>query len=334
MPTAPNLITISQAVELIRDNQVVALPTETVYGLFGLANSQIAVSRVFSIKNRPADNPLICHFRSIDQIRKYVSNIPEVIEFLLSRFAPGPLTVILNIPKNSPLSPALAGLSTVCCRIPNNELTLEILRTVNIPLFGPSANTSTRVSATSPDMVHDDLGDRISGIVDGGTTNIGLESTIIDYREGQIRILRPGAIGVVELENALEEFNDINIQRIIVKDNNSEVKTVVPGNKYRHYSPTVEVHRYQNQDINKKTAVAGFDEDIQKFLNSNKDSGDTTIKSLGSIHNLTEVSHNLYSNLASLDNLGVNQVYFLGYDLGQSSLAIAISNRLNKVILK
>ncbi len=330
-----NLITQSQAINELHNLNIAALPTETVYGLFGLGNSEIAVQKVYAIKNRPADNPLICHFWNFAQILEHTVNQPEYLRTIVEQFCPGPITFLLELNPNSDLKPSTAGQTKICCRIPDNNTTMEILKQVNIPLFGPSANSSTKVSGTSPEIIFADIRHRIAGIVDGGECQIGLESTIIDCTDPkQIRILRPGAIGKLEIEKIL---NDEEIR--VIENTTSSQPT--PGAKYRHYSPRTKVVSIQEsllltklsdpQPHTKYRYILGFNEDLVLI-------SDTYSKiSLGSTHNSNQIAHDLFQNLFELDKLGVEEVYFCfgpaANNLFHSTNSIdkAITNRLRKV---
>jgi L-threonylcarbamoyladenylate synthase len=254
-----NLIDQNRAIQAILNGEIVALPTETVYGLFGLGNSHDAVNKVYKIKNRPADNPLICHFYNYEQILKHTINQPKYLELLIKSFCPGPITFLLELNPNSDLKPATAGQTKICCRIPNNQITLEILKEIRIPLFGPSANSSTRVSGTSPEIIFADLGNKIAGIVDGGVCEVGLESTIIDCTDKvEIRILRPGAIGKKELLDVLSDRHselvsespiiEIISQNIKVTEN-QKTELTTPGAKYRHYSPKTKIIKIETNNV-------------------------------------------------------------------------------------
>jgi L-threonylcarbamoyladenylate synthase len=325
------LISPDKAVELILQQEVVALPTETVYGLFGLADSLLAVNRCFEAKNRPRDNPLICHFYSPEQVLQYVESVPSYFHKLAESFWPGPLTLLLPLKPNSELAPTRAGHNTITCRIPDNEITLDILKQIDVPLFGPSANTSQRVSGVYAEMIEKDLGDKIAGVVDGGFCKVGLESTILDcLNENQIGILRPGAIGKKELENALcQDFPGVQIIE------NSTTEIVTPGSKYKHYSPKTKISLSSTFDRQSMSefVVLGFDEDLENVYSIQK-------ISLGSRYDLNSVAMNLFKVLNSLDSLGgVPEVYLLDETLGflyhsDLSIAKAIFNRISKVVEK
>jgi L-threonylcarbamoyladenylate synthase len=333
-----NLLNIEQAIAFILVDKIVAVPTETVYGLFGLANSAQAVSNVYRIKNRPADNPLICHFYSLSQILEYVETPPEYICKLIEIVGPGPLTYVLKLKPNSPLIPACAGLETVCCRIPENQLALELLQKINIPLFGPSANTSTQVSGITAAMIDQDLNNKITGIIDGGQAKIGLESTIIDTLEtGKIKILRPGAIGKVELENYLSQIGFDYIEVI----ENQKSQSVTPGAKYRHYSPKTKIYLEDKKTSHLERierSRASIDKapiifiSLKEFQESN-----SNYISLGSKDNLKQVSGDFYFNLHQLDQQNIESCIFdrQSYEFirdSDLSIAKALFNRLEKAL--
>ena len=168
------------AAKALQQGEIVSFPTETVYGLGAIATSQEAVLKVFEAKGRPSDNPLIVHISDIQQMTSTVEEVPEIALTLAKAFWPGPLTMILKA-KPGIYAPALsAGLPTVSFRMPNHPLTLELISKVGVPLVGPSANLSTKPSPTKVEHVFEDMNGRIRGIVDGGSSTVGVESTVID----------------------------------------------------------------------------------------------------------------------------------------------------------
>jgi L-threonylcarbamoyladenylate synthase len=318
-------IPIDEAVAVLKRGGVVALPTETVYGLAADATNADAVKKIFAAKNRPADNPLICHFHSMEQIEHYVETIPKYVQVLIHEFCPGPLSFLLLLKKDSPLLTATLGQPSVVCRIPRHWLMLSVIKQLNVPLAAPSANTSGKVSPTTAQMVEDDLGRKIEGIVDGGECAVGVESTIIDCRQqNQISILRPGVIGKIELVSALKK-NNIEIS-IVESSGESEV---IPGNKYPHYSPVTPVKRIHSVDEIMNTDIVVLISSDEK-LNELKNFPGKKI-SLGSIQDTEHAAQKLYHNLQSIDELKVAAAYYLETDWGETSAGKAIANRLKKV---
>jgi tRNA threonylcarbamoyl adenosine modification protein (Sua5/YciO/YrdC/YwlC family) len=206
----PNLITEELAFERLLAGGVVAVPTETVYGLACLAESADAVARVFKIKKRPSDNPLICHFHSVSQISAYVQPLSETEKILFDHFSPGPLSLLLRLNENSPLYPATRSGRTVVVRIPAHPVFLSLLKKINKPIAAPSANTSGRYSAVNTQMVLADVGALTDGIIEGGECVNGIESTIVEVSDKQVTILRPGVIGPDDLQDVLQS-NEIDV---------------------------------------------------------------------------------------------------------------------------
>lgn len=217
-------------VQLLKEGQVVAIPTETVYGLAASYQSEAGVKEIFRLKNRPQDNPLILHLPNKDQLQNFVDlehfEAKEQLETLISTFWPGPLTLVLPIKEGS-VSPLItAGLSTAAFRVPKHEQTLKLLEEVG-PVVAPSANLSGRPTATEAAHVRSDFGDDFP-LLDGGRAQQGLESTIVGYFEGAWSILRQGALTQAEIEQAL--LVPVPIQA-------KSDKIQCPGQKYRHYAP-------------------------------------------------------------------------------------------------
>src|SRR6187399_1842746 len=186
---------ISRAADLLREGQLVAVPTETVYGLAARADSEAAVAAIFRAKGRPDFNPLIVHVASLEMANR-LGELDERAERLAERFWPGPLTLVVPARPDSPVVPAVtAGLPTIALRIPDHAATRALLETVGLPLAAPSANPSGAVSPTSPEHVADGLDGRVAAILDGGPCPRGLESTIVALREGGWQLLRSGPIG-------------------------------------------------------------------------------------------------------------------------------------------
>lgn len=222
---------IKEAIDLLAKGEVVAIPTETVYGLAADARSDKAVSKIFEAKGRPADNPLIVHVGNRAQVRRLTTNVSKNARLLMKHFWPGPLTIILE--SSGVVSKLVtAGLPTVGIRMPNHKVALELLRTSGLPLAAPSANISGKPSPTSIDHVIHDMGNRIAGVVEGGICEIGIESTVIDMTLDVPVILRPGSISRQQIEAVIGpvHLSSSEIQR-----------PKAPGMKYAHYAPKAEV---------------------------------------------------------------------------------------------
>ncbi len=322
-------ITLQQAVKLLAAGGVVAVPTETVYGLAARADNPEAISRIYAIKNRPADNPLICHFHSVAQIRKYAAALSPLTLLLLHKFSPGPISFLIELKPGSPLRRASAGRKYMVARIPLHPMLLKLLRELDAPLAAPSANTSGRVSTTTAMMVQKDLGSRIDGVLDGGPSVIGLESTIVDARkDGAVKILRPGVVGIYEIQHLLKG------KKAAVSYQVSGSNT--PGTRYRHYAPETPLYRISKERQLKDEShcvLLCTSEDLDAMSPATKSAfagKGVIVLSLGSVHQLSRVARNLFFTLTRIDEMKVRKAYYLENDWGSSSLGVAIRNRLEK----
>lgn len=230
---------IKQAASAIREGEILAFPTETVYGLGADATNSSAVEKIFFAKGRPSDNPLIVHIADTDQIKKVVREWPEEAQILAETFWPGPLTIIL--PKARGISDsASAGLDTIGIRMPAHPVAQALIRSSQVPLAAPSANLSTFPSTTQASHVLQDLNGRIRFIVDGGECQIGIESTVLDLTSTLPKVLRPGQITLAQLRNLLPQT---------VQENNlTEKKPRSPGLKYAHYAPRAKLILFEHPD--------------------------------------------------------------------------------------
>lgn len=230
---------IPEAAQLLRAGELVAFPTETVFGLGALANDDQAIQRVFQVKGRPGDNPLIVHVDSIQRVGELASEISPIAKQLMQTFWPGPLTIIFPV-KPGIISNLVSGLPTVGIRMPDQTLTLELIRQVDFPLVGPSANLSGKPSPTQYAHVLDDFGDQIAGVIvpDTPLAPIGVESTVVALEAETIYILRPGAITAEMLHQA----TGAKVIEKTAKEQLSEERIASPGVKYKHYSPKQPVY--------------------------------------------------------------------------------------------
>ena len=230
-PERPQRDAIELAASIIRDGGLVAFPTETVYGLGADAMNENAVRKLFEAKGRPADNPCIVHVDSREMLDRVAGSPGAKAERLIQKFWPGPLTLVFE--RRPEVAPSVsAGLTTVAARMPANRIALALIRATNNPIAAPSANASGRPSPTTAAHVLDDLGGRIDLILDGGTTNIGIESTVLDVTTDPPMILRPGWI---TQEMLADEIGPIG------RAASDESLRSSPGTRHRHYSPRARV---------------------------------------------------------------------------------------------
>ena len=317
------------AAAALKEGEIVSFPTETVYGLGAIATSQEAVLKVFKAKGRPSDNPLIVHISDIHQMISTIEEVPDVALQLAEAFWPGPLTMILKA-KPGIYAPALsAGLPTVSFRMPNHPLTLELITKVGIPLVGPSANLSTKPSPTKVEHVFEDMNGRIFGIVDGGSSTVGVESTVIDLTNeiGPV-ILRPGVITKEQIESVIGPIQS----SVTTKTGEKEVPKS-PGMKYRHYAPKTPVFVVSG-------TIEAFEEAINKYKGQGKavgimaqntivDTFESRVKGMYKMgDSVDDMNRTLFDALRTLDHLGLDII--LAQEAPEIGVGIAYMNRLKK----
>ena len=317
------------AAKALQQGEIVSFPTETVYGLGAIATSQEAVLKVFEAKGRPSDNPLIVHISDIQQMTSTVEEVPEIALTLAKAFWPGPLTMILKA-KPGIYAPALsAGLTTVSFRMPNHPLILELISKVGIPLVGPSANLSTKPSPTKVEHVFEDMNGRIRGIVDGGSSTVGVESTVIDLTndEGPV-ILRPGVITKEQIEAVIGP-----IQSTVKTTAGEREVPKSPGMKYRHYAPKTPVFVVDG-------TIDAFEETIHKYKVQGKTVGvmarnaivDTFENKVEGTYKMgtsvDDMNRALFDALRTLDHLKLDVI--LAESAPEVGVGIAYMNRLKK----
>lgn len=325
-PTREN---IERSAKLILNDEIVAIPTETVYGLGANGLSDIAVSKIFKAKNRPQDNPLILHISDYDMMENLVYELSDEIKEFLNHFWPGPLTVVMK--KKDIIPEAVScGLDTVAIRMPNNEIARSFIKQCGVPIAAPSANISGKPSPTTAEDVFTDMNGKISVILDGGLCNIGIESTVLDLTKKPYTILRPG---FYTKEDFLKYEDEILIDDAIVTEN---IIPKSPGQKYKHYAPKAKVLVVSAKD-RKKSSI-----EIEKIIKENKDlkigifKFDETflnvesenILSLGSVFDLREMSKILFRGLREFDENNVDLIVVEGCD--EKGLGFSIMNRLKK----
>ena len=322
---------IDQAVEGILSGELVAFPTETVYGLGADATNESAVKSVYLAKGRPSDNPLIVHVSNKEQVAKFVDKIPERANKLMEAFWPGPLTLIFNLTNDSGLSAIVTGgLRTAAFRMPNNELTLKLINQSGKVLVGPSANTSGLPSPTTANHVLDDLSGKIFGVLDGGPCQVGLESTVLDLSDDSQNpiILRPGAITQHQLEQVI---GVVDVDTHLV--DTSEIPKA-PGMKYKHYSPKTEVIMIDHQLDNWQEAIDYYKSQKKRVaILANKEKSDVLtgfneFYELSKVADVKEAMKELFAGLRSLDNENCDII--LSETYLEKDEGLAYMNRLKK----
>lgn len=324
---------MDRAGKLIAKGELVAFPTETVYGLGGDALDPDASRKIYAAKGRPSDNPLIVHIAEFDDMKRVAREVPEQARKLADAFWPGPLTMIVWKSDAVPEA-TTGGMQTVAVRMPNHPVALELIRRSGCLIAAPSANTSGRPSPTEAQHVAEDLSGKIAMILDGGPVGIGIESTIIDLTEEKPMVLRPGYITPEMLSEVLQEEVVID-PGIIAADDTRKPKA--PGMKYKHYAPKAEmiiVDGAQDAVIakineltaakraeGKKVAVIATDETKERY-------DAQVILSMGRRSDEDAIAQHLYKILRECDELEVGEIYsecFQTPRIGQ-----AIMNRLLK----
>ncbi len=338
-PLRPEKEVVEEIANVLREGGLCAFPTETVYGLGADGYNTDAVSKIFSIKRRPFDNPLIMHVSSKEMFDELVSDVPEIAYRLINFAWPGPLTLVVKKSRKVP-NEVTAGLPTVAVRCPGHPIPLDLINALGRPIAAPSANLSGKPSPTNAKHVMEDLMGLVDVIIDGGETFFGVESTILDVTSDPPTLLRPGPIAVEDLARVLG--TEIRVPPFARGLSESEV-SLSPGTKYRHYSPNTplvlaelddytdlsrlvrEVLDFVNELLSKglKVAVIASAETADRYRGRGID-----VVVLGSRHNLFEVAHNLFEVLRSCDSLGVDVAVVEGFE--EVGLGLAIMNRLRK----
>lgn len=312
-----------KAAKLLREGALVAIPTETVYGLGANALDENAVKSIFQAKGRPQDNPLIVHISEIEEIYNLVKNFPESARKLAAKFWPGPMTLILKKSSKVP-DTVTAGLDTVAVRLPRNETARAIIKQAGVPVAAPSANLSGSPSPTDAQSVYDDMNGRIPLIIDGGRCEVGVESTVISLIGEKAKILRPGGVTAQQIRDVL---GDVEIDKAVLNEVSKDEKVSSPGMKYKHYAPKTKVVIVKGDDssyrrfLNEQTGKFGalcFEEDA-KYLKCK-------FVTYGKSTNPDSQSAALFSALRQADNLGVD-VIFARYP-NEEGIGLAVLNRL------
>ena len=322
-----------EAAEILRKGGLVAIPTETVYGLGANALDESASKKIYEAKGRPSDNPLIAHISCMDEIAALVKEIPEAGKKLAEKYWPGPLTMIFPKKDIVPYG-TTGGLETVAIRMPSDPVANRLIKLAGVPVAAPSANTSGRPSPTKAEHVVEDMNGKIEMIIDSGEVGIGVESTIVDVSGDVPMLLRPGAITIEMLRETLGE---VEIDPAILGPLSADVKPKAPGMKYRHYAPQAEmtlvegdvdrVVEFINQEA-KLAQEAGLKVGIICTEESRESYEGGILKVIGSRNDEESVARNLFAVLREFDDQKVDCIFSESFS--KDRLGQAIMNRLCK----
>lgn len=306
-------VNIEKAVQLLQQDGLVAIPTETVYGLAGNALNKNAVIKIFTVKDRPQFDPLIVHVADLTQAKEFVTGIPEQAQQLADKFWPGPLTLVLKKKKIIP-DLVTSGLDTVGIRCPDHTLTQLLLRKLSFPLAAPSANPFGYVSPTKPEHVQEQLGSKIQYILDGGPCSVGIESTIIGFEDEIPTVYRLGGLSLEQIEATIGKVQSMT---------HSSSNPKAPGQLKSHYAPR------------KKVFLGSIEELLQSYpahesgiLTFQKDFNSPFQFILSPSGNLEEAAQNIFEALRSFDKMPVDVI--LAETVPNTGLGRAINDRLQR----
>ncbi len=311
---------LKKSAELLKNGEVVGIPTETVYGLAANALDEEAVRKIYLAKGRPSDNPLIVHISSLSELSPLVAEIPEKVKIMAERFWPGPLTMIM---KKSSLIPTVTsgGLDTVAVRMPESEYARAIIKAAGVPLAAPSANLSGSPSPTNAKYVFDDMNGRIPLIIDGGASKIGVESTVITFATDIPTVLRPGGVTVEEIRDTIGETL---VADAVLHDLKEGETAASPGMKYKHYAPKADItilkgslEKFIEYTKGKDFFALVFEGEEKYFKNA---------VTYGKEHDSLSEANRLFDALRELDEKGAKKVYARCPEL--AGVGLAVYNRL------
>lgn len=324
---------IDMAANILRSGGTVAFPTETVYGLGANALDEKAVKKIFEAKGRPSDNPLIVHVSNKEALKDLVKDIPKKAEILIEEFWPGPLTLIF---RKSDIVPDIisAGLPTVAIRMPSHPIALELIRKSGVPIAAPSANISGKPSPTKGEHVVNDLDGKVDAIIIGGSSSVGVESTVLDVTKDIPVILRPGG---VTKEDIREIIGKVEIDKSIDLGMSDDIIPMSPGMKYKHYAPKASVIVVEgdlekviskiNKLKNEKTML-GYKIGILATEETKKHYENSVIMSIGSRKNIDTIARGLFDTLRKFDKEDVDIILAEGIE--RKGLGYAVMNRMLK----
>lgn len=313
-----NTNSIEYAKKLLEENNLVAIPTETVYGLAANAFSEEAIKKIYTTKGRPSNNPLIVHISSKEKLGDIAINIPAEAHKLAQHFWPGPLTLVLE--KNPEiLNLVTSGKNTVGIRVPNHPTTLELLNKLSFPIVAPSANKSNHISPTSPQHVRESLSENTPYILDGGECLNGIESTIVGFRNNQPFIYRLGAISIDDIETALGK--KVNVYH------NEKQSPLSPGMFKKHYSPKIPLILSSDVETSIR-ANSHLNIGLLTFKAETISGKNITKYSLSKNGDLKEAAKNLYKGLYELESKKVDLI--IAEKMPNHGLGLSINDRLTR----
>ena len=298
---------IDIAAKILKTGGLVAIPTETVYGLAANALNSDAVAKIFKAKGRPMDNPLIVHISRFEDIYKLVKGVPKKAKELADRYWPGPMTIIL--PKSDLIPDEVsAGLPTVAVRMPSHPVARAIIEKAGIPLAAPSANSSGLPSPTTARHVMDDMNGKIDAIVDGGACDVGIESTVVTLATEVPRLLRPGGITHEQLEEVLGR---VDIDPAVLSELKEGERPASPGMKYKHYSPKAEVYIVNGNLPSFKYQLDCDPRECDAALCFEGEENELSVPclSFGRQDHSLEQAHSLFNDLRKFDDMGIKRVF-------------------------
>jgi L-threonylcarbamoyladenylate synthase len=307
---------IHKAKTLLEQGELVAIPTETVYGLSGNALNVSAIAKIFQVKDRPHFDPLIVHVPDFDSVKSFVSEIPEQAKLLANHFWPGPLTILLP---RKPIIPDLvtSGLGTVGIRCPAHSLTIDLLRSLSFPLAAPSANPFGYISPTKASHVNDQLGEKIQYILDGGNCEVGIESTIVGFENNIPTIYRMGGLSIEMIESIIGKVN-INLD--------ASSNPTAPGQLKSHYAPHVKLVVGKLNELLPQFATKNIG--VLPFQEFRKDVVHQKQRVLSTRGDMAEAAQNLFSCLRQLDQLNLELI--VAEEVPDVGLGKAINDRLRR----
>lgn len=328
-----NEAALDEAARLFQTGQLVAFPTETVYGLGANALDKDAVLSIFAAKGRPADNPLIVHIWNRAQLSE-LCEVPPLAEKLMDAFWPGPLTILMPR-KDAIPQEVTAGLPTVAVRMPSHPVAYAMLKTCNLPIAAPSANRSGKPSPTTAQHVLCDMDGRIPLIIDGGASDVGLESTVLDICHGTPCILRPGGVTRAMLEEVLGM--EVQVAGSVLRPLAQGEQALSPGMRYKHYSPDGQVSLVTGAADDVVAAMAALYKQAEKnghkacvlcFTEHVEALADCQPHDLGSMHDDAEVAHRLFDTLRRLDEEKMEAIF--SEVVAPEGVGLAVMNRLGR----